>query len=42
MFLNDFEKLPHLIWFCLTFDILKVHEFRDIWSEENVMAAFSS
>jgi len=31
-----------LIRFCLAFDILKVHEFRDIRMEENVVAAFSS
>ena len=42
MFLNQFQELAYLIRFCLAFDILKVHELRDIRTEENVVAAFSS
>ena len=30
VFLNQFQKLAHLIWFCLTLDVLKIYKFSDL------------
>ncbi len=42
MFLDKFQELTNLIWFRLTFYLLKINKLRNVQSSKNVMTPICS